>query len=57
MDSGDVKQQLPQELDDAFGISESMAEWEAENEDEVTTWYKDGVEATGLVPHEVKETK
>jgi hypothetical protein len=51
MDSGDVQQQLPQELDDAFGISESMAEYEAENEDEVTTWYKDGVEETGLVPH------
>ena len=55
MDSGDVQQQLPPELDDAFGISESMAEYEAENEDEVTTWYKDGVEETGLVPHEVKK--
>jgi hypothetical protein len=55
MDSGDVQQQLPQELDDAFGISESMAEWEAENQDEVTTWYKDGVEETGLTPHEVKK--
>jgi hypothetical protein len=51
MDSGDVEQQLPSELDDAFGISESMAEHEAENEDEVTTWYKDGVEETGLEPH------
>ncbi|CAB4129269.1 hypothetical protein UFOVP112_367 [uncultured Caudovirales phage] len=51
MDSGDVKQQLPPDLDDSFGISESMAEYEAENEDEVTTWYKDGVEATGLEPH------
>ena len=28
MDSGDVQQQLPPELDDAFSISESMAEWE-----------------------------
>lgn len=55
MDSGDVQQQLPQELDDAFGISESMAEWEAENEDEVTAWYKEGVEATGLEPHTVKK--
>jgi hypothetical protein len=57
MDSGDVQQQLPQELDDAFGISEAMAEYEAENEDEVTTWYKEGVEATGLKPHEIKEKK
>ena len=52
MDSGDVQQQLPPELDDAFGISESMADYEAEQEDEVTTWYKDGVEQTGLTPHE-----
>ncbi|CAB5214929.1 hypothetical protein UFOVP190_324 [uncultured Caudovirales phage] len=52
MDSGDVEQQLPQELDEAYGISKSMAEWEKENEDEVTTWYKDGVEQTGLTPHE-----
>ena len=51
MDSGDVQQQLPAELDQSFGISESMAEYEAENEDEVTTWYKEGVEATGLEPH------
>jgi len=56
MDSGDVQQQLPQELDDAFGISESMAEYEAEQEDEVTTWYKEGVEETGLTPHEVKKS-
>jgi hypothetical protein len=55
MDSGDVQQQLPPDLDDSFGISESMAEYEAENEDEVTTWYKEGVEQTGLVPHEVKK--
>jgi hypothetical protein len=52
MDSGDVKQQLPPELDDAFGISDAMADWEGENEDEVTTWYKDGVKETGLEPHE-----
>jgi hypothetical protein len=52
MDSGDVQQQLPQELDEAFGISESMAEYEAENEEELTAWYKDGVEETGLTPHE-----
>ena len=53
MDSGDVQQQLPPDLDDSFGISESMAEYEAENQDEVTTWYKDGVESTGLEPHVV----
>lgn len=52
MDSADVQNELPQELDEQFGISESMAEYEAENQDEVTTWYKDGVEETGLIPHE-----
>jgi hypothetical protein len=55
MDSGDVQQQLPTELDDAFGISETMAEYESEQEDEVTVWYKDGVEQTGLEPHKVKK--
>ena len=51
MDSADVERELPQELNEQFGISESMAEWERENEDEVTTWYKEGVVATGLEPH------
>jgi hypothetical protein len=57
LDSTDVQQQLPPELDDAFCISESMAEYEAENEDEVTTWYKEGVEETGLTPHEITKAK
>lgn len=52
MSSDEVRNELPPELDDAFGISESIAEYEREEEDEVTTWYKDGVEATGLEPHE-----
>lgn len=52
MSSDEVRDELPPELDDAFGISESMAEYEREEEDEVTTWYKEGVEATGLEPHE-----
>ena len=55
LDSQDVQNELPQELDEQFGISDSMAEWERENEDEVTAWYKDGVEATGLEPHRVKD--
>jgi len=58
LDSGDVQQQLPPDLDDAFGISESMAEYERENEEELTHWYKTGVEETGLEPHQItKETK
>jgi len=38
------------ELDDFFGISEQMAEYEAENEEEdLTVWIKDGAEKRKLV--------
>jgi hypothetical protein len=45
-DSQGAKDTLPQDLDDCFGISESQAEWEAENQDEeeLTEWIKDGAE-------------
>ena len=36
---------LPQELDDEFSISDNMAEYERENEEELTQWIRDGVEA------------
>ena len=36
---------LPQELDDAFAISDSLEEFEREEEEELTLWIKDGVEA------------
>lgn len=49
MNSGDVQSEIPSWLDEQYGISESMAEFE--EEDDVTTWYKEGVEATGLEPH------
>jgi hypothetical protein len=52
MDSIDVQQQIPQWLDDQFNISETMSEFEQEEKDPVTEWYTDGVEATGLEPHE-----
>lgn len=35
---------LPQELDEAFNIVEGLEEYERENEEELTTWIKDGVE-------------
>ena len=56
MSSDEVKDAIPAGLDAEFSISESMAEWEAENpeDDEVTVWYKDGVEELGLAPHEIK---
>jgi len=40
-----VRAAIGDELDDMFGISESMAEYEAENEEEeLTEWLKDSVE-------------
>ena len=45
-----VRVAIGDELDDMFGISESMAEYEAENEEEeLTEWIKDGVEKKALV--------
>lgn len=55
MTSQEVRDALPEALDQAFEISAQMEEWELENQDEVTTWYKDGVEETGLTPHEIKK--
>ena len=45
-DAQGAKDTLPQDLDDTFAISESQAEWEAENaeEEELTEWIKDGAE-------------
>jgi hypothetical protein len=43
-DSQGAKDTLPSELDEFFAISESMAEYEAENEEELTEWIKDGIE-------------
>jgi hypothetical protein len=53
MSSTEVAEDIPSELDEMFCISESMAEYEAENTDEVTEWYEDGVEKLGLEPHKV----
>jgi hypothetical protein len=48
--SNTVRVAIGDELDDMFGISESMAEYEAENEEEeLTEWIKDGKEKLGLV--------
>jgi len=45
-----VRSVIGDELDDFFGISESMAEYEADNEEEeLTEWIKDGAEKRGLV--------
>ena len=46
-----VRAAIGSDLDDMFGISESMAEYEAENEEEedLTEWLKDGIEKKALV--------
>ena len=43
MSADEVEQNYP-ELDEAFCISESIREYEAENEEELTAWIKDGAE-------------
>ena len=43
MSADDVENHYP-EIDEAFGISESMREYEAENQEELTEWIKDGAE-------------
>ena len=48
MSADDIENDHP-ELDEAFGISENMREYEAENEEELTAWIKDGKEKLGLV--------
>jgi hypothetical protein len=53
MSADEAHDTLPPELDDAFGISDSMYDMEAENEEELTSWYKDGVEEKGLEPHTI----
>ena len=44
MSADQVESELPYELDEAFGISEGIREYEAENEEDLTAWIKDGVE-------------
>jgi len=43
MKADDIEREHP-DLDEAFGISECMREYEAENEEELTAWIKDGAE-------------
>jgi len=43
MSADDIENHYP-ELDEAFCISESIREYEADNEEELTSWIKDGAE-------------
>jgi hypothetical protein len=40
-----ARQILPKELEDAFAISDSLEEYEREEEEDLTRWVKDGIEA------------
>ena len=48
MTADEIEQDYP-DLDECFGISESMREYEEENEEELTSWIKDGVEQKKLL--------
>lgn len=50
MDSTSVKDNIPTDLDEAFGISESMAEYE--EEEPLTEWYIQGAKDKGLIKDE-----
>ena len=54
MSSSQVAEDIPAELDEVFGISETIANYEEEEKDEVQEWYEDGVEKKGLEPHDTK---
>jgi hypothetical protein len=43
MSADDIEREYP-EIDECFGISESIREYEAENEEELTAWIKDGAD-------------
>jgi len=47
--SATVRDVIGDELDDMFGISESMAEYEEENEEELTRWIREGADKRELV--------
>ena len=49
MSADDVESDIPSELDEAFGISEGIREYEAENEEDLTKWVREGGEKLGLV--------
>jgi hypothetical protein len=48
MSADEIEQEHP-ELDEAFGISESIREYEAEEQEELTEWIKDGAEKKALI--------
>jgi hypothetical protein len=48
MSADEIEQNYP-ELDECFGISESMREYQSMEEEDLTEWLKDGIEKKGLI--------
>ena len=55
LSSDEMEEQLPDDLNEMFGISEERRMWEEENQDEFVEWYEDGVEEKKLKPHDPDE--
>jgi hypothetical protein len=49
MKSHELREVLPDDIDETFGITESMEEWERENEEDLTRWVREGADKLGLV--------
>ena len=49
MSASEVEAVIDPDLDECMGITESMREYEAENEEELTQWIREGGEKLGLV--------
>jgi hypothetical protein len=51
MSADEVADTIPEHLDEGYGISETMREYEEMEKDDLEVWYEDGVEKKGLEPH------
>ena len=49
MSADEIADTIPQELDDCMGITEGIREYEAEQEEDLTRWVREGGENLGLV--------
>jgi hypothetical protein len=45
MSADQAESEIPSDVDFAFGITESIREYEAENQEDLTKWVKEGIEA------------
>jgi hypothetical protein len=45
MSSTQAEEEIPSDVDEAFGITESIREYELEHQEELTQWVKEGIEA------------